>query len=389
MARKLKNPLIRPKARRSRTVRGKQSAGIMDDYALRKTVNTRQGTVDQTPLVAKDLANKEYVDAQIAGENHWDDDGTYLHPYIDARGAYIKGNVGIGTASPVVVGAGSKGIQINAPTGKIASLYLTTDDTGSTNSDGFSFEMRATEGILNLRENLPLNFRTNNTDRLTILGDGKVGIGTSSPDQELYVRGSSGHTRIQIDGASGSDGQILFSDGDVDQWLLYSDTSDSDKFKFLNSGITPITMQTDGNVGIGTTSPDELLHVYSATGDSKLKIQGATYNWSLGLDSGSANFDFKYADSDIMTVKYTGEVGIGTTSPTAKAHIDQSSTTAAIPVLTLDQADISEEIVSFETTIGTGNPIEAVAAKTLTTTHFIKVKIPGGLIRYIPIGTIA
>jgi len=94
-------------------------------------------------------------------------------------------------------------------------------------------------------------------------------------------------------------------------------------------------------------------------------------------------------NDSIVTTALKGNVGIGTTTPTAKLHVDQSSTTAEIPVLTLDQADISEEMISFETTIGTGNAIEAVGAKTLTTTHFIKVTLPGGLTRYIPAGTIA
>ena len=41
-----------------------------------------------------------------------------------------------------------------------------------------------------------------------------------------------------------------------------------------------------------------------------------------------------------------------------QAHIDQASTTAAIPVLTLDQADLSEEFIDFVTTVGAGNPID-------------------------------
>jgi hypothetical protein len=69
--------------------------------------------------------------------------------------------------------------------------------------------------------------------------------------------------------------------------------------------------------------------------------------------------------------------------------LDQSSTTGNRPVLYLDQADLGEEFIEFITTIGTGNPVEAVGAKVLTTTHFIKVKLPGGLIRYLPVGTIA
>ena len=68
--------------------------------------------------------------------------------------------------------------------------------------------------------------------------------------------------------------------------------------------------------------------------------------------------------------------------------IDQSSSTAAVPVLVLDQADVSEEMIEFVSTAGTGNAIEAVGSKTLTTTHFIKVKVNGDT-RYIPVGTIA
>lgn len=70
-------------------------------------------------------------------------------------------------------------------------------------------------------------------------------------------------------------------------------------------------------------------------------------------------------------------------------HVDQSASGGAVPVLYLDQADVSEEMIEFASTIGTGNAIEAIGAKSLTTTHFIKVTIPGGLTRYIPVGTIA
>ena len=44
-----------------------------------------------------------------------------------------------------------------------------------------------------------------------------------------------------------------------------------------------------------------------------------------------------------------GRIGIGmsVTAPGAQTHIDQASTTAAIPVLTLDQADLSEDFINF------------------------------------------
>lgn len=83
-------------------------------------------------------------------------------------------------------------------------------------------------------------------------------------------------------------------------------------------------------------------------------------------------------------------LGVGIhTSILGRLHADQSSTSGAIPPLVLDQADLSEEMIKFVTTIAEGNPIEAVGAKALTTTHFIRVEIPGPAYVYFPVGTIA
>ena len=106
-------------------------------------------------------------------------------------------------------------------------------------------------------------------------------------------------------------------------------------------------------------------------------------------------------DNDVTTIALrqsdldaTNRIGGSTTigalaAPNGTLDVQQDSATAAIPTLYLNQADVSEEMIEFTTTIGTGNAIEAIGAKTLTTTHFIKVTIPGGLTRYIPCGTIA
>ncbi len=90
-----------------------------------------------------------------------------------------------------------------------------------------------------------------------------------------------------------------------------------------------------------------------------------------------------------MKINNAGLIKVGTGTVSAQLHVDQSSSTAARPVLLLDQADVSEEMIEFVSTVGTGNAIEAVGAKVLTTTHFIKVTLPGALTRYIPVGTIA
>ena len=72
-----------------------------------------------------------------------------------------------------------------------------------------------------------------------------------------------------------------------------------------------------------------------------------------------------------------------------QAYHKQGVTTGAVAVLSLEQLDVDQAMIDLACTIGTGNGIEAVAAKTLTTTHFVMVTIPGGLTRYLPVGTIA
>jgi len=90
-----------------------------------------------------------------------------------------------------------------------------------------------------------------------------------------------------------------------------------------------------------------------------------------------------------LAVPSGGLLAVGSTNPEAKLDVDQSDGSGGIPVALFDQADVSEEMFEFVSTIGVGNAIEAVGAKTLTVTHFIKVTLPGSLTRYIEVGTIA
>ncbi len=96
------------------------------------------------------------------------------------------------------------------------------------------------------------------------------------------------------------------------------------------------------------------------------------------------------AQTRVLLCKANGDVIIAPSgNPSAQLHVNQSGAVAAQPPLLLNQVDVSEEMMELTTTIGVGNAIEAVGVKTLTTTHFIKVTLPGPLTRYIPVGTIA
>ena len=51
--------------------------------------------------------------------------------------------------------------------------------------------------------------------------------------------------------------------------------------------------------------------------------------------------------TECMTILGSGNVGIGTVTPTAALHVAQESASGAVPVLKLDQADVDDSFIDF------------------------------------------
>jgi len=164
----------------------------------------------------------------------------------------------------------------------------------------------------------------------------------------------------------------------------------------VNCNASAYGLWIDSTAGGATVDTRHNEIIVTAAGAAQSAFVAVGDSWNSTFDkitaasgyagTGTITFVSSQIDGQFST---TGSVGIGATTPSARLHVDQSSASGAIPVLYLDQADVSEEMIQFASTIGVGNAIEAVGGKTLTTTHFIKVTLPGGLTRYIPVGTIA
>jgi len=113
---------------------------------------------------------------------------------------------------------------------------------------------------------------------MRITSAGNVGIGTSSPQTTLHIRASqvasatyrsltslilerNGANEVQILSGSSSYGQIRFGDGDSDYRGAVNYRHDTDSMDFVTTAAERMRIDSSGNVGIGTSSPAEKLHV--------------------------------------------------------------------------------------------------------------------------------
>ena len=242
-----------------------------------------------------------------------------------------NGNIGISNSSPLdrlhIKGGG---LRIEETTSPSLKLYQSTIFSAA-------FEQIGDNTAIRNLENGKLSLHTNNQERVTIDSTGQVGINIDKPQDQLHVkngnvrienssvpalkfyRGATYTTSIEQNGSN-----TLFRNREAGYMRLYTDD------------VPRLSIDATGLVGIGANTPLDQLHVKGGAvriedaANPELKLyQGGTHATSL-LQSGlnaqwqnyaGGNLSLHTLNQERVTIKRTGEVGIGTNDPMDKIHL--------------------------------------------------------------------
>jgi hypothetical protein len=123
----------------------------------------------------------------------------------------------------------------------------------------------------------------------------------------------------------------------------------ADTIAFTEGGVESMRIDSSGNVGIGTSSPSQRLSVVSTASevaqfktnqtntDVYLTASGTTADGYVRLRGTGDSMVFITGLNERMRIDSSGNVGIGTTSPATKLHVNQ--TNDALPALQLQHGD--------------------------------------------------
>ncbi len=321
----------------------------------------------------------------IASTDNSATDGIKFRSYTgsDLMTILDSGNVGIGTTTPDVL------LDIEG-----AAAELRIRDTGTTQSvirfyDTVTDEIAAVKG---LSADSSLVLEANGTEVMRLVG-GNVGIGTTTPNALLDVYGAS--SKIKIDASSGNP-ELQFSDGSTDEFSLYYDTG-SDYFVFSEDGIGSRMVINGGNVGIGTSNPQNPLEIETTnklgstftggTDGEGLRVTQTDYSDGNYISLIEASYDDISNTPDVrvgarftssgsylafgtsnnygtgitntaLTIGHQGNVGIGTTNPLQKLAVSNGgdegvevvpgTTSGASTIQSYNRGDSSYDTLRFD-----------------------------------------
>ena len=259
-------------------------------------------------------------------------------------------NVGIGTTTPdqklEIEGAGDQLMRVHTTStgSSIAGLELIR----GTEFNSTDWQILNEGGVLSFLDGSD-NFLTAGQENMRITQSGNVGIGITTPQSRLHVGGQgdqmlivhntsfggnlSGIELLRGTNASSTDWRIV-NDGGI---LKFFDGIDN----FDTPGTENMRITQSGNVGIGLIGPQAHLQVNGSTflnatnGGNFLRVGSSTGSY-IAMDNNEILAKNSSNEASTLYLQYwggnlalcyenNGRVGIGTSSPNAKVHVQDGT----------------------------------------------------------------
>jgi len=201
-------------------------------------------------------------------------------------------NIYVRYTSPVV--------QLVKPApGTVGTAEITSSVTLTTPliSGNLNFDSTGTSGI-RLPSANTLAFHTAGTEDMRIDSAGRVGIGVT-PNYRLTVKQTSGDLQFAMQGVAKNwnlrnqeDGTFGLFDDSIGYWRYMYDTSNNHIW-FGTSGTERMRISSGGNVGIGTNSPSNPLHIVNSGANINLFNLVGTNSYTGTALAGEGPFRFQ------------------------------------------------------------------------------------------------
>ena len=246
------------------------------------------------------------IDRDTGDISFYEDTGTTAKLFWDASAESLtigqSNNFSNALANDLQVGttSGSHGITIVGQNTASANLFFADNNNNDRGKISYSHASDA------------LSFTVASTERMRIDSSGRVGIGTSSPSQELHVV-SSGESDIRLQGSGSANHLDIFHNAsDFGLW-----GTGTQVFKLATNGTERMRIDSSGTVIVNNAgSGNGLLKINGATGSTEAVIfqRGGTEASRIGHgNSADLTFSTGSGVTERMRIDASGNLLVGKT----------------------------------------------------------------------------